>query len=282
MFEARQAVDVTLTSGTADIGLWESRAEQYGYRYYGQPPAERLADLAADFQSMRPLLGLPLIVADRTRVCRATAQLAGMTAIVLHDLGNRQESTAWFRTAGRAAQESGDRSPHAWVPDRQAMVPLNLDAPGYHPVLIEQWITGTEITVAVADIDGEPTALPAAEIAAPGLYDYSARYTAGATTFHTPARLDQPVAAEAARVAVAAHRTLGLRHLSRTDAIVTPDGQVHVLETNVAPGMTQTTYPIALTAAGYDLAAHLQTLASATCQDPRRADTRRPVGSPDQ
>ncbi|MEU1820282.1 hypothetical protein ABZ543_34660 [Streptomyces roseifaciens] len=280
MFEARQAVDVTLTSDTADIGLWESGAEQYGYRYYGQPPAERLADPAADFQSMRPLLGLPLIVADRTRVCRATAQLAGMTATVLHDLGNRQESTAWFRTAGRAAQESGDRSLHAWVPARQAMVPLNLGAPGY-PVLIEQCITGTEI--AVADIDGEPTALPTAEIAAPGLYDYSARYTAGATTFHTPARLDQPVAAEAARVAVAAHRTLGLRHLSRTDAIVTPDGQVHVLETNVAPGMTQTsTYPIALTAAGYDLAAHLQTLASATCRDPRRADTRRPVGSPDQ
>lgn len=127
--EARHAVDLTLTGGTADIGLWESAAEQYGYGYHGQPPAERLADLATDFHSMRPLLGLPLTVADRTRVCRATAQLAGMTAIVLHDLGDRSESTAWFRTAERAAKESGDRTLHAWVLARHAMAPLNLGAP---------------------------------------------------------------------------------------------------------------------------------------------------------
>ncbi|MEV4869614.1 helix-turn-helix domain-containing protein [Streptomyces syringium] len=127
--ETRRVVDMTLTGSTADIGLWESAAEQYGFGYHGQPPAERLADLAADFHSMGSLLDLPLTVPDRTRLCRATAQLAGMTAIVLHDLGDRSESTAWFRTAGRAAEESGDRVLHAWVLARHAMVPLHLGAP---------------------------------------------------------------------------------------------------------------------------------------------------------
>ncbi|MEV5177427.1 hypothetical protein AB0L10_41765 [Streptomyces flaveolus] len=47
-----------------------------------------------------------------------------MTAIVLHDLGSRRESRAWFATAARAAAES-----HAWVLAREAMVPLNYGVP---------------------------------------------------------------------------------------------------------------------------------------------------------
>ncbi|MFF3518808.1 hypothetical protein [Streptomyces sp. NPDC002573] len=52
-----------------------------------------------------------------------------MTAIVLHDLGSRRESRAWFATAAGAAAESGDQQLHAWVLAREAMVPLNYGAP---------------------------------------------------------------------------------------------------------------------------------------------------------
>ncbi|MYX99934.1 hypothetical protein GT045_35370 [Streptomyces sp. SID486] len=52
-----------------------------------------------------------------------------MTAILLHRLGSRRESHAWFTTAARAAAESGDQNPHAWVLAREAMVPLNYGAP---------------------------------------------------------------------------------------------------------------------------------------------------------
>ncbi|MEU9331052.1 hypothetical protein AB0D91_46345 [Streptomyces canus] len=55
--------------------------------------------------------------------------MAGMTAIVLHDLGSRPESRAWFATAARAAAESGDDQLHAWVLAREAKVPLNYGAP---------------------------------------------------------------------------------------------------------------------------------------------------------
>lgn len=54
--------------------------------------------------------------------------MAGMTAIVLHDLDSRRESRSWFGTAARAA-ESGDDQLHAWVLAREAMVPLNYGAP---------------------------------------------------------------------------------------------------------------------------------------------------------
>ena len=50
------------------------------------------------------------------------------------------------------------------------------------------------------------------------------------------------------------HEELGLVDLSRTDAIVAPDGQVHFLEVNVSPGLTETSmFPMAVEAAGYEL-----------------------------
>jgi D-alanine-D-alanine ligase-like ATP-grasp enzyme len=102
-----------------------------------------------------------------------------------------------------------------------------------------------------------PRPLPAVEIVAPsGAYDYTARYTAGQTEFHVPARLPAASLEEAARVALAAHVTLGLRDISRTDLIVDASGGVHFLEVNVAPGMTSTsTLPIAMRAAGMNLGA---------------------------
>lgn len=119
----------------------------------------------------------------------------------------------------------------------------------YGPVaLVEEFVAGTEVAVGVVDTGTGPRALPAVGIVADGgVYDYSARYTAGQTEFITPAPLDDTVAAEAARVAVLAHRTLGLRHLSRSDLIIDSDGAVWFLEANVSPGMTETSLvPLAI------------------------------------
>lgn len=119
----------------------------------------------------------------------------------------------------------------------------------YGPVaLIETFVAGTEVAVTVVDTGDGAYALPAVGISADdGLYDYSARYTAGRTEFITPAPLDGAVAAEVARVSVLAHETLGLRHLSRSDLIVDDAGVVWFLEVNVAPGMTETSLvPLAI------------------------------------
>ncbi len=121
--------------------------------------------------------------------------------------------------------------------------------------LIEQFVAGVEIATAVIEGDVGPAALPCVEIRPDGgIYDYTARYTAGATEFFVPARLDAAVAAECARVAVVVHESLRLRDFSRSDLIVDAEGTPWFLEVNVAPGMTETSLvPLAVDAAGRDL-----------------------------
>lgn len=122
-------------------------------------------------------------------------------------------------------------------------------------VLAERYVEGVEVAVSVIDRPDGPVALPAVEIVPEsGIYDYTARYTAGLTTFHAPARLAPEIASAVGEVAVAAHRLLGLRDVSRTDAIVDRDGVVQFLEVNVSPGLTETSLlPMAVEAAGRSL-----------------------------
>lgn len=121
--------------------------------------------------------------------------------------------------------------------------------------LVEQFVDGTEIAITVLDDTGVPTALPAVEISPrSGVFDYESRYTAGLTTYWAPARLPAEIASAAGDLALGAHRTLGLRDVSRTDAIVDGDGTVQFLEVNVSPGLTETSLlPMSVRAAGRDL-----------------------------
>ena len=131
--------------------------------------------------------------------------------------------------------------------------------------LVERLVEGDEVAVPVIDTGTGPRALPAVGIRPDGgVYDYSARYTAGSTEFVVPAKLDDDLAAECARVAVVAHESLGLRHLSRSDLIVDVDGRVWFLEVNVAPGLTETsTVPLAVQAAGLELGTLMADLVAA-------------------
>ena len=71
---------------------------------------------------------------------------------------------------------------------------------------------------------------------------------------------DDDVAVAVGEAAVAVHRALGLRDLSRVDLVVA-DGVPHVLEANSAPGMTETSLlPMAVQAAGLQLGEVLRDL----------------------
>jgi D-alanine-D-alanine ligase len=122
-------------------------------------------------------------------------------------------------------------------------------------VMVERFVDGVELALSVVDLGEGPEALPAVEIAPEsGVFDYTSRYTPGMTEYHSPARVSDEIAARAAEVALQVHQVLGLAGLSRTDAIVTPDGEVHFLEVNVSPGLTETSmFPMAVEAAGYGL-----------------------------
>jgi D-alanine-D-alanine ligase len=128
--------------------------------------------------------------------------------------------------------------------------------------LVEQYVTGTNVAVSIIDLGTGPQALPIVEIVPrDGVYDYAARYTAGLTTWHVPARLDPAVAERVSETALAAYKALGLRDLSRIDVIVEEGGEPQVLGCNVSPGLTETSLlPLAVQAAGVDLGAVLGAL----------------------
>ena len=139
--------------------------------------------------------------------------------------------------------------------------------------LVERFIPGTDVAVSIVDLGDGPVALPAVEIVPrDGVYDYAARYTAGLTTWRTPARLSQAVASAVASVALAAHHALGLRDLSRVDLIVDESGTPHVLGVNVSPGMTETSLlPLAVQAGGLDFGKMLAGVVAQAVERPRES-----------
>ena len=122
--------------------------------------------------------------------------------------------------------------------------------------LIERAVEGIEVAASVVETSEGLRALPAVEIVTDGPYDYDARYNPGRTEYFAPARLTSAQAEAVGATAIAAHEALGLRHISRTDLILQPDGTIQFLEVNVAPGMTETSLlPQAVVASGWALPA---------------------------
>ena len=83
-------------------------------------------------------------------------------------------------------------------------------------------------------------------------YDYESRYQIGMTTFACPAELDAHTAARAQELALEVYGLLGCHGVARVDLMLEPDGgELWVLETNVVPGLTETSLlPQAADAAG--------------------------------
>lgn len=108
-------------------------------------------------------------------------------------------------------------------------------------VLVEKFIEGRELTVAV--LDGK--ALAVTELrTSEGFYDYDSKYTAGRTQHLIPAPIPAEITEQALRWAEIAHTVLGCRSLSRSDfryddsPEAGSDGGLYILETNTQPGMT--------------------------------------------
>lgn len=105
-------------------------------------------------------------------------------------------------------------------------------------VLVEQFISGMEVTVGVLG-NAKPKALPTIEIVSEHeFYDYESKYEEGMSHHIIPARLSDAVNEECSRLAEQAHKVLGCRGFSRSDFIVDKDGVAWLLETNTLPGMT--------------------------------------------
>jgi D-alanine-D-alanine ligase len=117
-------------------------------------------------------------------------------------------------------------------------------------VLIERYIPGHELTVAV--FDGE--AFPVTEIVADtGFYDYESKYQKGHTRYITPAEIPAEVAREVQRLSSEAFRLFGCEGVARIDFRMQPDGALFCLEINSVPGMTELSLvPMGAMALGID------------------------------
>jgi D-alanine-D-alanine ligase len=119
--------------------------------------------------------------------------------------------------------------------------------------VIEAKVEGREVAAAL--VGDAMEALPLVEIEPKGgAYDYAARYTAGATEYFSPARLDDGATATVTQLARQVAEALSLRDLTRVDLIVDTRDRPWVLEVNVSPGMTETSLvPMAAQARGMSL-----------------------------
>lgn len=123
-------------------------------------------------------------------------------------------------------------------------VHINGNWPFGDEVLVERYVPGRELTVGVVG----DRALTVTEIRPKdGFYDYAAKYTDGIAVHDVPAEVPVQVREEAMRSAVAAHRALGCRGVSRADFRYDDTGEgcrgrnagiLYMLEVNTQPGMT--------------------------------------------
>lgn len=104
-------------------------------------------------------------------------------------------------------------------------------------VVVEEFISGTEYTVAV--VDGE--AYPIVEIVpCEGFYNYENKYKPGATRETCPAPISPELTHAMQEYAVRGYHALSLESYARLDFIMTEDGRMYCLEANTLPGMTPT------------------------------------------
>ncbi|MUN41654.1 hypothetical protein [Actinomadura litoris] len=123
-FEAAVAADAS----DRDADTWERLAYDYAHEV-GQSPATVLQpELAADFTELTNLLSSAQGTA-KTRLVHVAAQMAALIAINLTNLGEGRSARRWWRTAARAADQTGDHTAAARIRGRAAVISLYTQTP---------------------------------------------------------------------------------------------------------------------------------------------------------
>ena len=243
------AAFVALHGGDGEDGTVQGLLELIGVPYTGSGPAAcmRCTDKALAKYLMR-VAGIP--TPDFTAIKESAIRELGVSAA----LGDIERLLGFPLVVKPASQgsalgvkfaRSSDELPGAIVGalsyDRKAV--------------IERYVKGRDLAVSVLAADGdEPLALPVVE-AIPReeeFYNYESRYEIGMTTFVCPARLPNQITDRAQQLALETYKLLGCHGVARVDLMLDDEtGELSVLETNVGPGLTETSLlPLAADAAG--------------------------------
>jgi D-alanine-D-alanine ligase len=124
---------------------------------------------------------------------------------------------------------------------KDAASALALARQHHGPVIVEEYIAGTEIFVGIlnGEVLGSVEVRPATKF-----YDYEAKYKRKDTKYLIPPQIewdhDGQIVKAANKHALAAYHALGCSGHARPDLRIRTDGAAFVLEVNTLPGMTAT------------------------------------------
>lgn len=136
-------------------------------------------------------------------------------------------------------------------------------------VLVEEFIGGQEIEVAVLGNEN-PCASVCGEIEAGAeFYDYEAKYLSDSARFYVPARISEELSEQVRETAVKVYTAMECRGLARVDFFVRrADSAVVFNEINTIPGFTSISmYPKLFAASGIAYPALLDNLISLAMED---------------
>ncbi len=251
-----QAAFVTLHGSDGEDGTVQGLLEAIGVPYTGSGPAAcmRCTDKALAKHLMRDAgIPTPAFRAFKESAIRELGVAAALP-VIGRELGFPMvvKPASQGSALGVKFVHSSDELPRAIV-----------GALSYgRKVVLEGYVKGRDLAVSVLDSEEraserEPVAMPVIE-AIPreqDFYAYESRYEIGMTTFVCPAELPAETTARAQELALATFELLGCHGVARVDMMLDDDsGELTVLETNVVPGLTETSLlPLAAEVAGIDL-----------------------------
>ena len=121
-------------------------------------------------------------------------------------------------------------------------------------VMVEQLLTGTEITVGIYKTMEKSVVLPITEVVTQNeFFDYDAKYN-GQVQEITPARISDDLARRVREITSHIYDILHCNGIIRIDYIISPEGKITMLEVNTTPGMTMTSFiPQQVKAAGLSM-----------------------------
>lgn len=121
-------------------------------------------------------------------------------------------------------------------------------------VMVESFLEGTEITVGCYKTKDKQVVFPVTEVVTKNeFFDYDAKYN-GQVEEITPARISPELSERAQKLTSAIYDIMHCRGIIRIDYIISPEGDITMLEVNTTPGMTATSFiPQQVRAAGMSM-----------------------------
>ena len=121
-------------------------------------------------------------------------------------------------------------------------------------VMIEAFMSGTEITCGIYKTKTKTQVLPITEVVPKNeFFDFDAKYK-GEVEEITPARISTSLTERVQKLTSAIYDILGCKGIVRIDYIISEGDVINLLEVNTTPGMTATSFiPQQVAAAGLDI-----------------------------